>query len=129
MKATVYSTYAECFGDLVDFHNNLVKLTDGIGLCPNVEYKPNGDIYIDFPVSELNYNVITTQKVIDSIAKLTDGSGTMMRHLVVEHYEFAEGKYPHFVLNVKWLRDNARLVRKEERLDNKSVFCYNVFNA
>jgi len=117
MKARVYSTYAECFGDFVEFHTHLKNSnSEGYGLCPNIEYKLNGDTFIEFPISELNYDILTTELIFNSIMKITDGHGAMLSNLEIEHYEFNESSLPHASLNVKWLRDNATLIGKE-RLD------------
>jgi hypothetical protein len=125
MKARVYSTYAECFGDFVEFHTHLKNSnSEGYGLCPNIEYKLNGDTFIEFPISELNYDILPTELIVNSIMKITDGQGAMTRNLEIEHYEFDDDKYPSIFLNVKWLRANAKLIRKEQldwQNDNYSV--------
>jgi hypothetical protein len=125
MKARVYSTYAECFGDFVEFHTHLKNSnSEGYGLCPNIEFKLNGDTYIEFPIGELNYDILPTELIVNSIMKITDGQGAMTRNLEIEHYEFDDDNYPSIFLNVKWLRANAKLIRKEQldwQNDNYSV--------
>ena len=115
MKATVYSTYAECFGDFAEFHTHLQNSnSEGYGLSPNIEHKLNGDILIEFPIIEWRSDVLTTELIVNSIMKITDGHSAMICNLEIAHYEFDENKL--HILNIKWLRDNATLIRKE-RLD------------